>query len=85
MPEDLHDEIAARFAKSGSVNFEAAGHFLAEIGPDLLVRDNGVHGIAFGKFSMLACFLRADDFGRVFRDFGGMATLSEAVDVPTAD
>lgn len=85
MGDELHEEIAKRFVESGAVNFDAAGKFLAEIGPELLVRDNGLHGIAFGKFNYLACFLRADDFGAVFKNLGSMATLSEAVDVASGE
>ncbi len=82
MGEDMHDRIAERFVGSGAVNFEAAGKFLAEIGPELTLRDTGLHGFAFGKFNMLACFLRADDLGRVFKNLGDMAALNDAVDVP---
>lgn len=49
MGEDMHDRIAERFVGSGAVNFEAAGKFLAEIGPELTLRDTGLHGFAFGS------------------------------------
>ena len=81
MGEDMHDMVAERFVKSGAVDFEAAGRFLAEIGPELTLRDTGLHGFAFGKFNMLACFLRPDDLGSVFKNFGDMAGLRDAVDV----
>lgn len=81
MGEDMHEMVAERFVKSGAVNFDAAGQFLAEIGPELTLRDNGLHGFAFGKFNMLACFLRPDDLTSVFKNLGDMATLREAVDV----
>jgi len=85
MGEDLHDSIAKRFVESRSVDFDAAGRFLAEIGPELLVQDNGLHGIAFGRFNYLACFMRSDDLGSVLKNLGGIAALGEAVDVSAAE
>jgi hypothetical protein len=85
MGEDMHEMIAARFVESGAVNFEAAGKFLTEIGPELAVRDNGLHGFAFGKFNMLACFLRPEDLTPVFKNLRGMATLNDAVDISTGE
>lgn len=81
MGEDMHDMVAERFARSGAVNFEAAGKFLTEIGPELTLRDDGLHGFAFGRFNMLACFLRPDDLVGVFKNLGDLATLSETIDV----
>lgn len=81
MGEDMHDMVAERFVGSGAVDFDATGKFLAEIGPELTRRDTGLHGVAFGKFSMLACFLREDDLAGVFKNLGGLAKLNEAVDV----
>lgn len=62
MPEELsHDEIAERFLRSESLNFEAMGRFVTEIGPELVVRDTGWHGVTFGRFNILACMWRWED------------------------
>lgn len=83
MPEPLsHDDISARFKDSGSLDFDAVGAFMAKLGPELVTRDDGLHGVVYGRFSMLACFLRADDLGVVFGGLRNAAGLAEAVDLP---
>ncbi len=82
MPERLsHDAIAERFLESGSVNFEAVGTFMSKYGPELVARDDGLHGVIYGRFNTLACFLRADDLRGVFGGLRGVAGLAEAVDL----
>ncbi|GAA1962733.1 hypothetical protein [Microbacterium deminutum] len=84
MPEALeHEEITARFVKSQSLNFDAIGKFVTEIGPELVERDAGLHGVIFGKFSTIACVLRADDVERFFGGGGmrGFAGLADALNV----
>lgn len=82
MPEPLtHEDISARFLESGSLNFDAVGTFVSKIGPDLVTRDDGLHGVIYGRFNTLACFLRADDLGNVFGGLRGAAGLAEAVDL----
>lgn len=62
MPKDFdHDAIAQRFLESQTLNFDAMGKFVSELGPELLVRDKGLHGVAFGRFNILACMLTASD------------------------
>ena len=39
--------------------------FIAELGPALVVNDQGWHGINFGKFNVLACMLTASDVVRL--------------------
>ena len=66
MPDSLtHEEIADRFLKSEAVNFAAMGKFVSEIGRDLVLRDEGWHGVNFGRFSILACMLTASDAVRL--------------------
>lgn len=77
-----HEEISAQFLDSGSMNFEAVGTFVSKIGPDLVTRDDGLHGVIYGRFNTLACFLRADDLQQVFRGVRDVAGLAEAVDLP---
>lgn len=82
MPRPLsHADISARFLESGSLNFDAVGDFMAKIGPELVTRDDGLHGVISGRFSTLACFLRADDLQHVFGGLRGGAGLAEAVDL----
>jgi len=82
MPNPIsHEDIAARFVESGSLDFDAVGAFVSKIGPELATRDDGLHGVVYGRFNMLACFLRADDLGSVFGGLRGGAGLAEAVDL----
>lgn len=82
MPNPLsHEDISARFLESRSLNFDAVGAFVSEIGPELVTRDDGLHGVIYGRFNMLACFLRADDLGSVFGGLRDVAGLAEAVDL----
>ncbi|WP_310530051.1 hypothetical protein [Nocardioides sp.] len=76
-----HEDISARFLESGSVNFDAVGEFVAKMGPELVTRDEGLHGVIYGRFNTLACFLRADDLRQVFGGLRGVAGLAEAVDL----
>ena len=76
-----HDDISARFVESGAFDFDAVGAFLAKIGPDLAVRDHGLHGVIFGRLSMLACFMPASDVGNVFGGLRAGAGLAEAVEL----
>jgi hypothetical protein len=77
-----HEEISRHFLESQSINFNAIGDFVAKFGPELTVRDDGLHGVIYGRFSTLACFLRADDLGSVFGGLRGVAGLADAVDLP---
>jgi hypothetical protein len=62
MPDNLsHEEIAARFLEYEAIDFAALGRFVSEIGRDLVVRDQGWHGVNFGRFNLLACMLTATD------------------------
>lgn len=81
MPDELHEEVVARFVKSGTVDFEAAGRFLTDIGPALVERDKGLHGVIFGVPSMIACFLPPDAFSDVLRGLTRLGSLQEALDV----
>ncbi len=75
-----HDEISSKFLESKALDFDAVGRFITDIGPDLVVRDGGLHGVIFGKFNTLACILRADDVDRLFGL--GKVRLAEALDLP---
>ncbi len=76
-----HEDISARFLESRSLNFDAVGEFVSKIGPELVTRDDGLHGVIYGRFNMLACFLRADDLGNVFGGLRNVGGLADAVDL----
>jgi hypothetical protein len=76
-----HEDISSRFLESGSLDFDAVGAFVAKIGPELVTRDDGLHGVIYGRFNTLACILRADDLRSVFGGLRGTAGLAEAVDL----
>lgn len=76
-----HEDISAQFLKSGAMDFDAVGAFVSKIGPELVTRDDGLHGVIYGRFNTLACFLRADDLREVFGGLRGVAGLSDAVDL----
>ena len=82
MPKELeHDEIAQRFLESQSLNFDAMGKFVGELGPQLLVRDKGLHGIAFGRFNILACMLTAADLVALVGDLRVAGRFAQAMEV----
>jgi hypothetical protein len=82
MPMRLtHEDISAAFLESGSVNFEAVGQFVSKVGPELVTRDDGLHGVLYGRFNTLACILRADDLRSVFGSLGAVEGLAEALDI----
>jgi hypothetical protein len=60
-----HEEIAQRFVEARAINFEVMGKLIADLGPSLLVNDQGWHGINFGRFNILACMLQASDIPRL--------------------
>ena len=76
-----HEEISNRFLESGALNFEAIGEFVSKNGPELVTRDDGLHGVVYGRFNTLACFWRPDDLGVIFGGLRGMRGLAEAVDL----
>ncbi len=78
--ELTHDQIAQRFLQSEALNFEAMGKFVTELGPELLVRDTGWHGINFGRFNILACMLTASDAVRLVGNLGVASRVAGAVE-----
>jgi len=81
MQEEItHREIAKRFVDSKAVNFDAMGRWVTEMGPELLVRDTGFHGINFGRFNMLACMLTASDAVRLVGDLRLAGQVRTAID-----
>jgi hypothetical protein len=56
-----HEEIAQRFVDGKAFDFHAIGKLVTELGPTLAVSDLGFHGVAFGRFNILACMMPAFD------------------------
>jgi hypothetical protein len=80
MPRELsHREIAERFLQSGALNFEAMGTFVSESGPELLVGDGGLHGVSFGRWNMLACYMRPDEAARLIGDLFNASQVAAAI------
>jgi hypothetical protein len=75
-----HEEIAERFLQSEALNFQAMGKFVSEVGPELLVRDNGWHGVNFGRFNLLACMLTASDAVRLIGNLRVASQVAAAMD-----
>jgi hypothetical protein len=78
--EISHEEISKRFLESQSLNFDAIGKFVSEIGPDLLIRDKGLHGVVIGRFNQLACMLTASDVAALVGNLRAAANIVEAMD-----
>ena len=56
-----HEEIAQRFVEGNAFDFNKMGKIITELAPTLAVRDNGLHGVIFGRFNILACMMPAFD------------------------
>jgi hypothetical protein len=81
MPKEMtHDAIARSYIESGAVNFDALGKWVNDVGARLTVDDHGLHGVAFGKFNQLACFLTAFDLDRVIGGLGNVRQVAAAMD-----
>lgn len=78
MPKELqHEEVAQRFLESKSLDFEAMSRFVADVGPELVVRDQGVHGVVFGRWNLLACMMPVDDFRSIIGDLRQVGRLAQ--------
>jgi len=66
MPKSLsHEEIAQRFIDAKAIDFGAIGRFVTELGPQLAVNDQGLHGVVIGRYNSIACFIPALDLSRL--------------------
>ncbi len=81
MPKQLtHEEIAQRFVEAKFIDYAALGKLIADFGPSLAVHDNGLHGVAFGRWNTLACMLPAFDVARVVGDLRGAGLAAHALE-----
>ena len=67
-----HEEIAQRFVNAKVFDFGAMGKLIAELGPELAARDQGWHGINFGRFNVLACMMPPADVARLVGGHGNV-------------
>ncbi|HTZ68102.1 MAG TPA: hypothetical protein VMB83_11680 [Roseiarcus sp.] len=80
MPRNLsHEEIAEQFIKAKAFDFNAMGKLIAELGPELAIRDLGWHGINFGRYNILACMLPAWDATRAVGDLRAAGLTAAAL------
>ncbi len=83
MPNKLtHEMIAKSYLDSGAVNFDALGKWVAEVGSKATIDDGGLHGVTFGKFNHLACFLTPFDLDRVIGSLFNSRQAAAAMDAP---
>jgi hypothetical protein len=84
MPKTIsHEEIAERFVQAKVVDFNAMGKLITELGPALVVNDQGWHGVSFGRWNWLACYWRVEDLVRI-SDIRAASQAAAAIDAATA-
>jgi hypothetical protein len=77
-----HEEIAQKFVDEKAFDFTNIGKILTELGPTLAAGDNGLHGVIFGRYNSIACFMPAFDVAHVLgalRGSGLAGTIAEDV------
>jgi hypothetical protein len=81
MPKDLsHEEIARKFVEAKVVDFSAMGRLITELGPELAINDHGWHGVNFGRFNSLVCFLPAADVTRLVGSLRAAASVAPVLE-----
>jgi len=81
MPDELtHNEIAEQLLRSKAIDFEAVAKFVADLGPDLVTRDPGLHGVVIGRPSVIACMLTAHDLNAVVGALGRVAQVNRVLE-----
>ncbi len=57
MPQVLsHEEIVKNFLGSNTVDFNALGKFVTELGPSVALSGRGDYGVRIGWYNILMCF-----------------------------
>ncbi len=74
-----HEAISERFLASDSVKFDGLARFVNDFGPELVGRDDGLHGVVFGRYNILACMLPASDVAKLVGDLAVARQLAGAV------
>lgn len=75
-----HEEIAQRFVNAKVFDFGAMGKLISELGPELAARDQGWHGINFGRFNVLACMMPAADVARLVGNLRSAALTAAVIE-----
>ncbi|MHB1007970.1 MAG: hypothetical protein ACYC1E_01780 [Propionibacteriaceae bacterium] len=71
MPSKLtHEAISEKFLASDAVKFDGLAKFVSDFGPDLVSHDDGLHGVVFGRYNILACMMPAADVAKLVGDLG---------------
>ena len=72
------EQIAEKFLASNALQFDGLAKFVAEAGPELVTNDDGIHGVMFGRYNVLACMMSAKDFLQLIGDLGAARQLAAA-------
>jgi len=74
-----HEAISEKFLASDAVKFDGLARFVNEYGPELVTHDDGLHGVIFGKYNILACMMPARDLAQLVGDLGAVRQIAGAV------
>lgn len=74
-----HEAISERFLASDAVKFDGLAKFVADFGPDLVSHDDGLHGVVFGRYNILACMMPAADVAKLVGDLTIARQVAENV------
>jgi hypothetical protein len=73
-----HEAISEKFLESGAVKFDGLASFVNDFGPELVSHDDGLHGVIFGKYNILACMMPAFDLAQLVGDLGAARQIANA-------
>ncbi len=73
-----HEQISEKFLASNAIQFDGLAKFVGEFGPELVAQDDGLHGVMFGRYNILACMLTASDLSKLVGDLGMARQLAAA-------
>jgi hypothetical protein len=74
-----HEAISEKFLASDSVKFDGLAKFVNDFGPELVSHDDGLHGVVFGRYNILACMMPASDVARLVGDLAIARQVAGAV------
>ncbi len=72
-----HEAISEKFLESGAVKFDGLATFVNEYGPELVSHDDGLHGVIFGKYNILACMMPAFDLAQLVGDLAAARRIAD--------
>ena len=74
-----HEAISEKFLASDAVKFDGLAKFVNDFGPELVSHDDGLHGVIFGRYNILACMMPASDVARLVGDLAIARQVAGAV------